>query len=291
MTSHKRRVGLPGRAAGSRGFSAIELLLALTLMGLAIAATSGMFVASRGHIVMKGRELETTQAARAALDMLVRDLRLGGACLPVTGEFISLSGVDGGVRDEITTRTGLTRADLSCIRTATTETASASGSLVTVEDSEGFAPGMLAYIRHPNGSGEFFEVSGVSSPTELTRSALSVDYPPTSGVYAIDQRRFFINWFTNMSGETLPELMLQINNQAPTSFAVGIEELDISYEIAVNCNPDCDVVDLPADNSEWQLVEQVLLSLTARSDLAGHEGAYFRRKFEVGVKPRNILPR
>jgi type II secretory pathway component PulJ len=105
----------------SRGFSTLDLLLAVALMGLAIAATSGMFVASKGHIVMKGREVETTQAARAAMDVLVRDLRLGGACLPVTGDFISLEGIDDGDQDEIITRTGLTRADLSCVRTASTE--------------------------------------------------------------------------------------------------------------------------------------------------------------------------
>ncbi len=57
---------------------------------------------------MQTREIETTQAARAAADMIVRDLRLGGACLPVTGDFISLDGTNSGQTDTITTRTGLT---------------------------------------------------------------------------------------------------------------------------------------------------------------------------------------
>ncbi len=280
------------RLTGVRGFTALELLVGVTLMGVAIAATSGMFVASRGHMMMKGREVETTQAARAALDMLVRDLRLGGACLPVTGEFISLEGVNNGVEDEITTRSGLTRSDLSCIRSATTGLTAASGALIQVESSEGFEPGALAYIRHPNGSGEFFEVSSIPSSTEIGRATvLSVDYPATSGVYAIDQRRFYINWFTNTQGEVVPELMMQIGSDAPTSFAVGIEELDVSYQLRANCNPDCDVVDLPVDNAQWQTVEQVLLELTARSELAGHAGVYFRRTLQVSVKPRNILPR
>ena len=82
-------------------------------MGLAVAATSGMFLASKRQMVMQQRQLETTQAARAAVDMMVRDLRLGGACLPVTGDFISLDGTNTGQTDEIITRTGLTRPDLS----------------------------------------------------------------------------------------------------------------------------------------------------------------------------------
>ena len=273
------------------GFTSIELLLGVALVGLAIAATSGMFVAGKGHMVMKGREIETTQAARAALDVLVRDLRLGGACLPVTGEFISLEGVDNGDEDEITTRTGLTRPDLSCIRSASTAAVTMAETVIPVESSEGFSAGMRAYIRHPNGTGEYFEIAGIQSPTAIGMSGtLSRDYPPTSGVYAIDERRFFISWVERKNG-LVPQLMIQIGAGEPSSFAAGIEALRIRYQLRANCNPKCDVVDLPADNAVWQTVEQVLLDLTARSESVGPDGDYFRRNVQVGVKPRNILPR
>ena len=51
-----------------------------------------------------------------------------------------------------------------------------------------------------------------------------------------------------------------------------------------------DVVDMPADNAEWSVVEQVLLNVTARSELPDEQGDYFRRTITVGVKPRNLLP-
>ena len=70
--------------------------MGVVLMGIAVAATSGMFLAGKSQMQMQQRQLETTQAARAAIDMIVRDLRLGGACLPVTGEFISLEGINNG---------------------------------------------------------------------------------------------------------------------------------------------------------------------------------------------------
>jgi len=279
------------RARQPGGFTSIELLLGVALVSLAIAATSGMFVAGKGHMMMKGREIETTQAARSALDVMVRDLRLGGACLPVTGEFISLEGVNNGSQDEIIVRTGLTRPDLSCIRTASTAEVTPSEVLVPVESSEGFASGMRVYFRHPNGTGEYVNVGSVSSPTAITLAGtLTNTYPPTSGVYAIDQRRFFLT-MVERKGEMVPQLMIQTGTEEPTSFAVGIEELNISYELRANCNPECDVVGLPVDNAEWQTVEQVLVDLTARSELAGPGGEYFRRSIQVGVKPRNILPR
>jgi type II secretory pathway pseudopilin PulG len=281
----------PPCAASDAGFTSLELLLGVVLMTLTIAATSGMYLASKGHMRMQALEIETTQAGRSALDMMVRDLRLGGACLPVTGEFISLDGVDNGDEDEIITRTGLTRADLSCIRSATTTDTPASGASIGIASTDGFEPGMRAYIRHPNGSGEYFDITSVNSGTELGRAtAFSLDYPPTSGVYAIDERRFFIHWFTSPNGALLPELMLQEGGDPPQSFAVGIERLAIRYELRSNCTPDCEVVDLPADNAEWSIVEQVLLELTARSQTANSSGDYYRRTLVVSVKPRNILP-
>lgn len=265
--------------------------MGIMLMGLAVVATSGMFLASKQHMQLQSREIETTQAARAAADMIIRDLRLGGACLPVTGDFISLAGADNGTTDEITTRTGLTRPDLSCIRTSvpTLQTVTAAGGVVPVSSSEGFAAGTHAYIRHPDGEGEYFDVTSVISPTQLGKSqTLSRDYPETSGVYGIDERRFFLQDFTTPDG-VVPELQLQVGSASPQSFAVGIEKLDIQYLLRRNCPP-CDVVDLPADNAEWSVVEEVLLNVTARSNRPDTNGDYFRRTISVGVKPRNLLP-
>jgi hypothetical protein len=265
--------------------------MGIMLMGLAVVATSGMFHASQQHMRMQTREIETTQAARAALDMIARDLRLGGACLPVTGDFISLEGNDNSHEDDITTRTGLTRPDLSCIRSTVPDPAVvlASGGSVPVFSTEGFEAGMRAYIRAPNGSGEYFNISAVPSATELTKSTtLSQDYPRDSGVYAIDERRFWIAWWNGPRGPQ-PELMLQVGSQPAQSFAVGIEKLDIEYQLRRNCPP-CDNVAIPADNDEWSVVEQVLLSLTARSELPDESGNYYRRTLSMGIKPRNLLP-
>ncbi|MDX2167351.1 MAG: hypothetical protein SF182_09820 [Deltaproteobacteria bacterium] len=266
--------------------------MGIMLMGLAVAATSGMFLASKRQMTMETREVETTQAARAAIDMIVRDLRLGGACLPVTGDFISLDGTNNGNEDEIITRTGMTRPDLSCISSTvpTGSTVVANNSAVPVLSSQGFSAGMRAYIRHTNGTGEYFDIAAVPSATQLTKSTtLSQNYPETSGVYAIDERRFFIQWFSSSKG-LLPELMLQIGQSSAQSYAVGIEKLNLQYQLRRNCNPNCDIVNLPANDTEWAIVESVLVNVTARSEVPDEQGNYFRRTVSVNVKPRNLLP-
>src|SRR5262249_585220 len=203
------------------------------------------------------RQIETTEAARSTIDMIVRDLRLGGACLPVTGDFISLEGTDNGPTDTITTRTGLTRPDLSCVTTVvpTGQTVTASSTSFQVQASDGFIAGMHVYIRHPDGEGEYFDLTSVPSPTQLGKTQpLTRADPATSGIYAIDERTFYIDSFTDAHGRTQPELMLQVGDKPPQSFAYGIEKLDIQYQLQRNCPP-CDVIALPSLNAEWAIVD------------------------------------
>jgi len=267
--------------------------MGVMLMGLAVAATSGMFVASKRQIQAQQRQIETTEAARASVDMIVRDLRLGGACLPVTGDFISLTGTNNGQTDQITTRTGLTRPDLSCVTTVvpTNQSIPAGATTFTVQSSDGFTSGMHVYIRHPDGEGEYFDITAVPSSTQLTKTqTLTRDYPATSGIYAIDERRFYLDTFTDAEGRTQPELMLQVGDKQPQSFAYGIEKLDIQYQLQRNCPP-CDVVSLPSSNAEWAIVDALVLNVTARSEQPDQSGNYYRRTVSVNVKPRNLLPK
>jgi len=263
--------------------------MGVALMGIAVAATSGMFLAGKRQMQMQELQLETTQSARTAIDMMVRDLRLGGACLPVTGDFISLEGINNAQTDEIITRTGLTRPDLSCIRTVVPKntTIAANATLVRVEAVDGFAVGMRAYIRNPTGTGEYFQVTSVDTTNKtLGKSAtFATSYPEDSGVYAIDERRFYIDTAKNP-----PELMLRIGTDTAQSFAVGIEKLNLQYQLQRNCPP-CDTVSLPASNAEWAIVKALTLSVTARSEKAQQDGTFYRRTVAVNVKPRNLLPK
>jgi hypothetical protein len=94
----------------------VEVLVSPTLELGVVAMLGVFFVASRNRVQEQVLRVETLQGLRAAMDSMVRDLRLGGACLPTTGEFITLGGVDG-TTDQIVTRSGIVRPNQSCIRT------------------------------------------------------------------------------------------------------------------------------------------------------------------------------
>jgi hypothetical protein len=274
------------RTSGASGFSVVELLLSTALATMALAATSSLFLAGRNTMRNEDLLLETSHAIRSTTDLLLRDLRLGGACLPVTGAFIALAGIDNGVTDELISRTGLTRGDLSCVRTASVGLAASGSSTITVENVDGFSAGTYAYVRHPNGAGEFFTVSGVDvgAKTVTADVAFSVDYPATSGVYGIDERHYTVD-----AAADPPVLQVRLNQGEAMPFALGIEEVDIQYQLKRNC-PQCDIVALPIDNNEWALVDQILLTVTARSRRPSESGEWYRKTMTLRVKPRNLLP-
>jgi hypothetical protein len=272
-------------SAAERGFAAVETLVALVITTLGIAMAMSLLLAGSRQVREQGKELETSQATRAVMDLLLRELRLGGACLPVTGKFVSLAGADGGDSDEITVRSGLTRNDLSCIRAATTVMAAAASSVLSVDDSGGFAAGMRVYLRQPNGSGVYARIAAVDAAarTLTLETPLSGDFPPTTGVYAITERRFFLGTRT-LAGASVPELLVAVDGGTPYSFALGTETLDIRYELN-----DGSVVALPADDGQWSSVNRILLRLTVRSLQPDPDGTYYRRSLSATTKPRNLI--
>lgn len=275
-------------SSAERGFTLVELLVASTVMLAALAAAGSFFVASRNTIQDQMIQIETTQGLRTAIDTMVRDLRLGGACLPVTGNFIVLDGVNA-TTDQIVTRTGLVRPNETCVRTVLTANIAAGTSQLPVQSASGFQVGMRVYINNgSNTAGEVVTLTGVDTVgNKLTKTtALSQSYLSGSGVYAIDERSYAID----TSNAALPVLTLAINGATPMAFSDGIENLQVQYQLARNCTPTCDVVDLPANDSESALVNEIYVTLSARSRTVQRNGQYFRISRTVAAKPRNLLP-
>jgi len=266
----------------------IEILVGAALTSLILGVMGAFFVASRNFAQQEVLRVETTQALRSSMDNLTRDLRLSGACLPVTGNFVSLGGTNSGTLDAVVTRTGVLRSDLSCVRTTLSAAVLATTTTLPVVSANGFASGTRVYLRNPNGTGELFTLTGAqtSNNTLLKTGALSAGYPIGSGVYAVDERQYGID----TTNAALPVLTVALNGNAPMQFASGIESVNVQYELQRNCPP-CDVVDLPQTDNEWAMVKQLFVNITARSRVPGWGGQYIRLSGQIGVKPRNLVPK
>lgn len=308
------------------GMTLIEILIGIVLASFVVlVAGSGFVFVTRGWYGQQAR-LDTQQNLRVAVERVVRELRLAGACLPPMGEVPALRPVEGedrGNQDVL-----VFRVNRTCARTALRATYRGGGP-IQVDTVEGFAVGMQAFIWDPNRqSGEFFRIAAVDV---AARSITPDTATPVSGCYsgpdtpcdpdrgrpeqpasllAVEEQRYEVE-----DGGGGPELRLRLNPALPGSspevLARGIEHFNVRYVLQAGYRAeDCDAsysredpqnslcVKAQPAPGEWVLVRLIQLEIGARSLRpvagAGGDGFYRIRQGDfsaapITVRPRNVL--
>ena len=148
----------------------------------------------------------------------------------------------------------------------------------------------MAGPAYGTNTGQDFNIVSISGNTIVSDTRTTQTYPSlatsttsASTVYAVDRRTYTID-----SSSNPPVLTVAINGGAAQPFAQGIETLNIQYRLFRNCPP-CDTVDIPA-STDWPLLNEVILNVTARSLKTDVTGNYFRRSAQFIAKPRNLIP-
>jgi Tfp pilus assembly protein PilW len=267
------------------GFSLVELLVVTFLASAMLTVMTGFFratVATRHDMVL---QTETQQGLRALFEMVSQELRQAGACLPQTGQFITLTGGVGGDQDSLTLRIGQTDPDtLVCVKAGTSADVTGSATLPLAEgEGDLFANVVLVYVTPDGASGDFYEVVATSSNSITLNQA--GDFPAGTGVYAVDERTYEID----TSGER-PMLTVAIDGGSPYPLVDGVEEFNVQYLLAPCTESGCaENVDEPADSDEWELVRVISIAATVRSSKQDRDGEYAREHGQIEVKPRNLL--
>lgn len=309
-----RREGMGSRRTdGQSGATLLEVLIGVLLASaVALAVGGGLVFVTRTWYGNQAR-LEAQQNLRIAVERVVRELRLAGACLPRAGEIPALlpvQGTDAGERDVLVFRT-----NQSCAASALRATYGGGGGPIQLERVEGFAVGMQAYIWNPRTrSGEFFRVAAVDvvgqSVTPGADTPVAGRYPASeSSVMGVEVQRYEVG-----ERRGVPELRLHLNPDlpggVPEPLARGIERFNLRYVLqrpyaAVECvagytlggGETLCVKDQPSE-LEWPLVRLVQLEVWARSTrpVPGGGGDGFYRiqqgdfsRTPVVVRPRNLL--
>ncbi|MBN2538918.1 MAG: prepilin-type N-terminal cleavage/methylation domain-containing protein [Deltaproteobacteria bacterium] len=68
----------PSAKIRARGFTLVEILVALSIMGIAIGAIYGIFIASNRSYKTQEHVTEAQQGVRVGTDFMVRDIRIAG---------------------------------------------------------------------------------------------------------------------------------------------------------------------------------------------------------------------
>ena len=258
--------------------------MTIGVSGVTLASVVTFWANHARQIRQHSFRLESQQALRSSLDAITRDLRLAGACLPLTGQFISLAGINAAGGDSVTIRTGLVRNNMSCIVASTAADAAIGATFVQVDNANGFTADMLVYLRAPNGAGELSAVTAVAGNTISFANAAQQPYTTGSGVYAIDERTYALD----RSNPAVPVLTLTVNREAAQAFAAGVSDLQVRYVLNQNC-PTCTTLDLPT-GSDWQLVNSVIVTATVQTVGGVRPEDAATIVASSTAKPRNLLP-
>jgi prepilin-type N-terminal cleavage/methylation domain-containing protein len=87
MKRADQQIAVGNSASRIRGFTIVELLVAMAIMGLVLGAIYAVFTSSNRSYHTQDRVVDTQQGLRVGLDFMVRDIRLAGLDPEDTGLF------------------------------------------------------------------------------------------------------------------------------------------------------------------------------------------------------------
>ena len=160
--------------ANARGFSAVEMTMAASLLPIVLVATYTSFESSRITYTAGSAKVDIQQNARVAMESLEGDLRLAGYGFPT-----DIAVVTPQLKVTSATPTAVTfRADLTNASTILSGDANAGDTTLAVTDASGIRAGDAIYLIN-GGQWETLTVSSVPSGTNTLR----VPGPGTTRAY------------------------------------------------------------------------------------------------------------
>ena len=293
--------------AENRGFTLIELMMALAISAILVGGTYSIFISQQRTYILQDQVVGAQQDARAALIIIARDIRMAGM----------LTGFDGfsvnGASEAITPTNSDSGPDQIRVVFAAEEFAVSGGSVTvnTVSDndvtlsanaSEFFDNSQKRYVAF-EGESHVYQISSVSSST------LTLTESPPEYLDDFSARIFRVRAITyTISGNSLYR-----NNGEETQILAGainqseVEDLQIAYQVEGNTswiydettsswptgksNEDIRVVRIslvvrtPVEDTDDQSYSRPALEDRAAS---GTQDGYRRRIYTTVVKLRNV---
>jgi prepilin-type N-terminal cleavage/methylation domain-containing protein len=262
------------RIKRSAGFSLVELMVAVVVMGIVTSQLLLAFSHQHTTSIEHERSIEIQQEARLINDLILADLRIGGFMVPA---FAAVGSIDGGVNG----------SDILCVSDST-----------IINDNT--LPGATSKF-----SGATITAAVGAGDTSVTVSAASMDidsdgdddFSLNDGVLIGTGTEAHCAVITNIAGSTIsftpatiagfsaafsdvavPALVYQVNGTTITRNSMvlsnHIEDLQVQFGVDLDSNGTVEGAEFPIDDLtglNFDLVENVRIILTAR-DLRGKPG-------------------
>jgi prepilin-type N-terminal cleavage/methylation domain-containing protein len=261
----------------ARGFSLVEVLVALLLTGILTAAMFRVYINQHHAWMIQDSVIDMQQNARTAIDELTRQVRMAGYGLPngmtpLMGYntnpdtivlFYKTANCDAPIEHAMPNPSAELRCDghdVSC-----------------------FHVNQRAYIYDPTlESGEFFTITQVqtsSSHIQHNTTTLSRSYPQGSIIMYVAQVQYYIDRTDTLH----PNLMVRIDNGAPQVYAENITDLQFKYMTKNGA-----IADVPTVPKDVRKIGIQLFARTPLRDPTMTATPYRYREYASNVYLRNI---
>ena len=297
------------RSNGTAGFSLIEVMAAIVILGIAMTAVFSTFLFQQQSYTTQVRVAEMQQNLRDAMEMIARDIRMCTYGIPsnvnivdneITSRFLKPVNSASGP-DEVSV---LYRYDGDAAYPSfdVNPGPGAGANTVTLTSTAGFEVGDRVIVYNASNA-DLRRVAAVALTTLTLQGGVVADY--SAGVATLARVRYARYFVDSTPDPAHPTLLVdRRNGQPPQPLADDIEDLQIQYSMDTGGDSAMEVVDNNvAGNAAF--VRQVRVHLLARSrimekgwvdtgnrNMADHNpGAandgYRRRRTEMVVDLRN----
>lgn len=262
------------RAEHRAGFSLVELMVAVVVMGVVTSQLLLAFSHQHTTALDHERKIEIQQEARLIGDVILSDLRISGFMVP---GWASVASIDGGANG----------SDILCVSDST-----------VIDDSV-----LVAANRKFTGATITTPFTGSSSAVTVSAATMDIDSDGDDD-FTVNEGLLIGTGFdahcaviTRISGSTIeftpstnagfsaatndvvvPALVYQVNGTTitrnSTVLSNHIEDLQVQFGVDVDNNGTVEGAEFPIDDltaQDFTLIENVRISLTAR-DLRGEPG-------------------
>lgn len=266
----------PGKLKNGRGFTLLEVLIALFMSAVVLTIIFKVFITQHKNWSIQEQVTDMQQNARAAMDELGRQIRMAGHELPLglpgiiayntNPDTIVITYANGGCDAPIEWTMPLPSSELRC----------------DGHDISCFEDGDWVYIFHPDsGGGEFFQISEVqvaAAHIQHNKDPLSKCYPKGAIIIALQRIKYYID-----NSDTLhPNLMMELPGRAPQIYAENITDLEFQYTMKNGM-----VVNVPAIVDDVREVHIIMTARTDRPDPEFPDDPYRQRQYTSRVNLRN----
>jgi type IV pilus assembly protein PilW len=296
------------RSNGTAGFSLIEVMAAIVILGIAMTAVFSTFLFQQQSYTTQVRVAEMQQNLRDAVETISRDIRMCTYGIPINNVNFVDNEITSRYLKPVNSTSGpdeiyvLYRYDGDAAYPSFNVNLALGGSTVTLTSTAGFAAGDRILVYNATNA-DLSRVTAVPSSTTLTlQGGVAADYSAGATLARVRYARYFVDRTTNPANPTL--MLDKRNGQPPQPLADDIEDLQFQYSMDTNGDGVIDVVDNNAVGNA-SFVRQVRVHLLARSritekgwvdagnrDMADHlpgvaNDGYRRRRTEMVADVRN----